>query len=123
MIQKHRFMFIFALFLRFVQGYNSTTCYRITEWNSIDTFVYFSHNIVTIPPPCWTNACHRHGVKVLGTFIAEWDEGKKICSQLLDTKESCQRFAKKLVDIACYYNFDGWLVNIECTISVSVTFN
>ena len=106
---------------RFVQGYNSTLCYRINDWNFIDIFVYFSHNIVTIPPPCWTNSCHRHGVKVLGTFITEWDEGEKICSQILETRGSYERFAKKLAEIACYYNFDGWLVNIENRISVSAS--
>ena len=105
---------------RFVQGYSSTTCYRINQWNFIDTFVYFSHNVVTIPPPCWTNCCHSHGVKVLGTFITEWDNGSVICSDILQSVESYKRFAKQLVDIACYYNFDGWLVNIENPIAVSI---
>lgn len=98
---------------RFIQGYKSMNCYRIHHWNFIDIFVYFSHNIVTIPPPCWTNAGHKHGVKVLGTFITEWKEGARYCSSILDNVESYQHFAKQLVDIACYYNFDGWLINIE----------
>ena len=97
-------------------------CYRIHHWNFIDIFVYFSHNIVTIPPPCWTNAGHKHGVKVLGTFITEWKEGARYCSSILDNVESYQHFAKQLVDIACYYNFDGWLINIENEIIVSVDF-
>ena len=73
---------------------------------------------MTIPPPCWTNSCHRHGVKVLGTFITEWDDGEKYCANILKTKESYERFAKQLVEIACYYNFDGWLINIENKIQV-----
>ncbi|EOA37252.1 hypothetical protein CARUB_v10010798mg, partial [Capsella rubella] len=42
----------------------------------------FSHSLVTLPPPCWTNTAHRHGVKVLGTFIIEWDEDKATCADV-----------------------------------------
>ncbi|XP_065066058.1 uncharacterized protein LOC135691973 isoform X2 [Rhopilema esculentum] len=104
---------------RYVQGFNSTACYSISQWNFIDTFVYFSHNLVTIPPPCWTNCCHQHGVKVLGTFITEWDDGAKHCANILESKASYTRFANQLVGIACYYQFDGWLVNIENQIQAS----
>ncbi|KAL0889385.1 hypothetical protein Bca101_013368 [Brassica carinata] len=58
------------------------------EITGVDMFVYFSHSLVTIPTPCWTNTAHRHGVKVLGTFITEWDEGKATCNEMLATKES-----------------------------------
>ena len=34
----------------------------------IDTFVYFSHYFITIPPPCWVHAAHIHGVSILGNI-------------------------------------------------------
>lgn len=32
----------------------------------IDTFVYFSHSFITIPPQGWTALCHLNGARVLG---------------------------------------------------------
>uniref|UniRef100_T2M8M3 Cytosolic endo-beta-N-acetylglucosaminidase n=1 Tax=Hydra vulgaris TaxID=6087 RepID=T2M8M3_HYDVU len=98
---------------RFIQGFGSDKCYRFQDWNYIDSFCYFSHNLVTIPPPCWTNAAHIHGVKSLGTFITEWQDGARACASIFSDISSVKRFAKILVEIACYYNFDGWLINIE----------
>ncbi|KAF9164402.1 hypothetical protein DFQ26_001494 [Actinomortierella ambigua] len=146
------------------QGNNFSTIYSIQTWRYIDTFIYFSHNRVTIPPPCWTNAAHRNGVKSLGTFITEWKPGVLETDQLVsgpgavfeptppkdpnkdpnkdpdkdpnkdpskdpkgqgdkggesdDTERVDRRFfskvfADKLVDVAVYYKFDGWLINIE----------
>lgn len=34
-----------------------------------------------MPPPVWTNAAHRNGVRCLGTVITEWLEG------ILETEE------------------------------------
>lgn len=42
--------------------------YRINAWHCIDTFVYFSHHLVTIPPPGWINAAHTNGVPVRALF-------------------------------------------------------
>lgn len=38
--------------------------FRITHWHLIDTFVYFSHHLVTVPPAQWIAVAHRHGTQV-----------------------------------------------------------
>lgn len=37
----------------------------------VESFVYFSHKLVCVPPPSWTNTLHRNGVKVFGTLLIE----------------------------------------------------
>ncbi|KAI9102114.1 hypothetical protein K1719_023624 [Acacia pycnantha] len=98
---------------KWVQGGTNADAYAIWHWHLIDVFVYFSHSLVTIPPPCWTNTAHRHGVKVLGTFITEWDEGRVVCDEMLATKGSAQMYAERLVELAAALGFDGWLINME----------
>ncbi|XP_013619051.1 PREDICTED: cytosolic endo-beta-N-acetylglucosaminidase 2-like isoform X2 [Brassica oleracea var. oleracea] len=98
---------------KWVQGCENDAGYAIWHWYLMDVFVYFSHSLVTIPPPCWTNTAHRHGVKVLGTFITEWDEGKATCSEMLASKESAQMYAERLAELSSSLGFDGWLINIE----------
>ncbi|KAI4382878.1 hypothetical protein MLD38_008781 [Melastoma candidum] len=98
---------------KWVQGGNNPDAYAIWHWHLIDIFVYFSHNLVTLPPPCWTNTAHRHGVKVLGTFIAEWDEGRQTCNKLLATSATALMYADRLVELAAMLGFDGWLLNLE----------
>ncbi|KAG9343709.1 hypothetical protein JZ751_013087 [Albula glossodonta] len=102
---------------RFVQGAESEEPYAFYHWQYIDIFNYFSHNMVTIPPTVWTNAAHKHGVLVLGTFITEWTDGGKMCELFLAGEESYRSVADKLVQIAHCYGFDGWLINIENTLS------
>ncbi|KAG7173940.1 Cytosolic endo-beta-N-acetylglucosaminidase 2-like, partial [Homarus americanus] len=72
-----------------------------------------SHSLVTIPPPGWINTAHQHGVKVLGTFITEWDTGSAICKKMLASKDSVANCVSQLVKIASYHSFEGWLINIE----------
>ncbi|XP_070581186.1 cytosolic endo-beta-N-acetylglucosaminidase-like isoform X2 [Ptychodera flava] len=50
---------------------------------------------------------------MLGTLITEWDDGKERCQQFLKDEASYKTLADKLVEITKYYNFDGWLINIE----------
>ncbi|TKY47580.1 Cytosolic endo-beta-N-acetylglucosaminidase 2 [Spatholobus suberectus] len=98
---------------RWIQGGTNPDAYAIWHWHLIDVFVYFSHTLVTLPPPSWTNTAHRHGVKVLGTFIAEWDEGRAACDTLLSTKETAHMYAERLAELAADLGFDGWLINME----------
>lgn len=85
----------------------------------IDTFVYFSHKLVCVPPPTWTNTLHRNGVKSLGTILLE--PQTKDTEKLLQTigegeaegEDTRFRLAFVLAGIAKWYGFDGYLVNIE----------
>ncbi|KAJ3676455.1 hypothetical protein LUZ60_003867 [Juncus effusus] len=106
-----------------VQGGDNEGAYAIWHWGLMDVFVYFSHYLVTIPPPCWINAAHTHGVKVLGTFITEWDEGKESCKTLLATKESAQMYADRLSELAQALGFDGWLINMEVNLDIDLIEN
>lgn len=79
----------------------------------IDTFIYFSHKLVCIPPPTWTNTLHRNGVKTLGTILIEpqTSESERMFNHGGDGLSFS--LATKLARIADCYGFDGWLVNIE----------
>ncbi|CAJ1971056.1 unnamed protein product [Sphenostylis stenocarpa] len=107
---------------KWVQGGSNADAYAIWHWHLIDVFVYFSHYLVTLPPPSWTNTAHRHGVKflnfvrVLGTFITEGREGTALCDELLATKESARMYAEHLAELAVNLGFDGWLLNMEVTL-------
>ena len=84
----------------------------------VDTFVYFSHKLVCVPPPTWINAMHRNGVKVLGTFIVE--PGKAHSERMLTQVNDEFIIAKQLVAMADTFGFDGWLLNIESEIPQSI---
>ncbi|XP_052311117.1 cytosolic endo-beta-N-acetylglucosaminidase 2 isoform X5 [Populus trichocarpa] len=129
---------------KWVQGGTNPDAYATWHWYLIDVFVYFSHSLVTLPPPCWTNTAHRRGVKeilfnffwncpggwfalagqatelascrgeglrVFGTFITEWDEGKLVRNKLLATMKSARMNAERLAELAVDLGFDGWLSN------------
>ncbi|KAI9815696.1 MAG: hypothetical protein M1827_002092 [Pycnora praestabilis] len=78
----------------------------------IDSFIYFSHKLVSIPPPAWTNALHRNGVKTLGTFIIE-SQTPNVEELLTQDDHGTFPYAKHLACIAECYGFDGWLLNLE----------
>ncbi|CAM9738951.1 unnamed protein product [Phaeothamnion confervicola] len=98
---------------RWVQGGDYDMAYRLYDWGMVDTFVYFSHNLVTAPPVGWCNVAHRHGTRVLGTFITEWEAGAAVCARLFATVAGAEDLARRLAAVARDYGFDGWLVNIE----------
>eukprot|EP00879_Flechtneria_rotunda_P009445 GHRR01009887.1.p1 GENE.GHRR01009887.1~~GHRR01009887.1.p1 ORF type:complete len:846 (+),score=292.20 GHRR01009887.1:222-2759(+) len=92
--------------------------YRLWHWDCIDVFVYFSHHLVTIPPKGWVHTAHKHGTQMLGTFITEFGQGRHICNRLFSSKASAEAVADQLVAIAAHYGFEGWLVNIENSLSL-----
>ncbi|KAF3817186.1 hypothetical protein GH733_011586 [Mirounga leonina] len=94
---------------KFIQGSTAHTPYCFYHWQSIDIFVYFSHRTVTIPPVGWTNAAHRHGVCVLAFLAGD--------------ERSYRAVADQLVLIAQFFRFDGWLINIENSLSLAAVGN
>ncbi|CAH1391145.1 unnamed protein product [Nezara viridula] len=102
---------------RWVNGSENSDEYKFLLWSCIDIFVYFSHKFITIPPLCWINAGHTHGVKVLGTIITEGSEGAKLWDRMAASRTMIREFAFRLTLICDHYGFDGYLINIENTIS------
>ena len=94
--------------------------YHFYHWHLIEGFIYFSHNFITIPPATWTNAAHANGVLSMGTIITEWEDGTQTCNHLLSTSDNVEKFVEQCVSLANYYQFDGWLVNVENSLQVSV---
>lgn len=105
----------------------SSLCYTFNFWPLCDTFVYFSHHRVTVPPSGWTNAAHRQGVKMLGTIIFE-GSGEADCLQLIvgcpkagagptlhtESIPMSRHYASVLAELARQRGFDGYLLNFEC---------
>ncbi|XP_077491840.1 cytosolic endo-beta-N-acetylglucosaminidase-like [Amblyomma americanum] len=96
----------------FLHGCEKSDSYRFHHWHLINSFVYFSHHLVTIPPPGWISAGHKHGVKVLGTFTVEPGPGAKVLNKIRKAK-LVSIVASQLAHIAASCKFDGWLINIK----------
>lgn len=103
---------------RFIHGCTDPNSYRFHHWQILDTFVYYSHHLVTIPPACWISAGHLHGVKVLGTLNAEFLTGVKFFDKIRGSKIE-QLVASQLARVAALQRFDGWLVSVACKLDKS----
>ncbi|XP_075559810.1 cytosolic endo-beta-N-acetylglucosaminidase-like [Dermacentor variabilis] len=99
---------------RFIHGCHERHVYRFHHWQIIDTFIHYSHHMVTIPPPGWISAAHKHGVKVLGTFILGKDDGKTI--DVVKGSGLVPQIAAQLARVAFVGRFDGWLISIGCEV-------
>ncbi|KAL3203537.1 hypothetical protein MRX96_011908 [Rhipicephalus microplus] len=102
---------------RFIYGTDEAQGYRFHHWQVIDTFIYYSHHMVTIPPPGWITAAHKHAVKVLGTFILGKD-GTKALNTIRFSGLTSQ-VAVQLANVARVGRFDGWLISIGCKMDPS----
>ena len=87
--------------------------YTFIHWSKIDTFIYFSHHFITIPPIGWIEAGHKNGVSILGTIITEFDAGAKIWKTIFSSSENTKLLIQKCVKICQHVGFDGWLLNVE----------
>ena len=64
-----------------VQGCADCGAFRLLHWHAVDVFVYFSHHLVTLPPPGWVAAGHCHGVPVrCGGRFLKLGQGAGVCA-------------------------------------------
>lgn len=75
----------------------------------VESFIYFSHKLVCVPPPSWINTLHRNGVKAFGTLLIEpqtkdTERLLKSVKKVEDGREETEfPLAKRLSDIAGHY--------------------
>lgn len=72
-----------------------------------------------IPSPDVIDAGHRNGVPVLGTIFYNWsssiEDQEKFVASMRQDPDGSFPVARKLVDMAKYYGFDGYFINQETT--------
>lgn len=98
--------------------------YNFTHWSQIDVLNWFAgtaDHVVQLPAKPWVDTAHKNGVKVIGSIflaIAKYGGSPDTAEKLLKQDEQ-GRFvmAHRLVDIAQYYGFDGWLMNQETNLT------
>lgn len=103
------------------QGKNDMEGYNFSYWQYIDTLVAWGgsagEGLIVPPSADLIDAAHTNGVPVLGTIFFPPEEygGKFEWMYEFLQKDADGTFpmAKKLVEVAKYYNFDGWFVNQE----------
>jgi len=105
---------------------DKTFFFNFNHWQFVDIFVYTSNGLICIPSNGYISAGHLNGTKVLGTIMAPvfQEQYTKEFITLFE-KDSDGNFvcADKLIEIATYYGFDGWFVNIEELLPETVEWN
>jgi endo-beta-N-acetylglucosaminidase D len=94
--------------------------YNFSHWSQIHVLNWFAgtaEHTVQIPARPWVDTAHRNGVKVIGSVflaVAQWGGSADTAERLLAQDDKGRFiFADKLIEIADFYGFDGWLINQE----------
>ncbi|UYO99228.1 discoidin domain-containing protein [Oceanotoga sp. DSM 15011] len=103
------------------EGAKEFDVYNFQYWQYIDKLVMWGgsagEGIILSPSSDVINAAHKNGVKVYGTvfFPPNYYGGQlEWLSQFLEQREDGSFLvADKLIEVANYYNFDGWFINQE----------
>jgi len=76
---------------------------------------WFEFGMLNLPNPGYTNAAHVNGVKSLGcVFFSENDRGTQTYTEMLvQDANGDYPVARKLVELARWYGFDGYFFNQE----------
>ncbi len=100
------------------QGFDNFIGYNPTYWQYMDKMVNWGgadDEGIIVPPPAGTiDAAHAQGVKVYANmFFQATTNGKPWAKQILTEENGVYPYARKLVEMALYYGFDGYFINDE----------
>ncbi len=111
----------------YVEESSQFNLFNFSHWQYIDMLAWFggsASETVLIPSKSWVDAAHQNGVKVTGCVFfapAAWGGSQSTLLDFLEQDANGDFIAvNKMVEIADYYNFDGWLLNFETSVSASV---
>lgn len=101
-----------ATWAGYLSEQNRFNLYNFTHWQYIDVLTWFD-GPVGIPTRPWVETAHRNGVKVIGTVFSNAADVAALVQ-----KDAAGNYlaARKLVDVAAYYGFDGWFFNQESSV-------
>ena len=92
--------------------------YAFDYWQYLDSMVFWEG---LVPSADVIDAAHRNGVPIYGTLFYNWSSSIKdqehFAETLKEDSEGSKTFpiARKLVELAKYYGFDGYFINQETT--------
>jgi endo-beta-N-acetylglucosaminidase D len=108
----------------YLQEQKTFNLYNFTHWSHIDVLNWFAgtaNETVNLPARPWVETAHKNGVKVIGTVylsVAQYGGNVETVARLLQQNSDGEfPFAKKLVAMADFYGFDGWLINPETNLT------
>ncbi|MBZ2106778.1 endo-beta-N-acetylglucosaminidase [Streptococcus mitis] len=88
--------------------------YAFDYWQYLDSMVFWEG---LVPTPDVIDSAHRNGVPVYGTLFYNWGDNLKDQERLLESLQQDENghypVARKLVDLAHYYGYDGYFINEE----------
>lgn len=76
---------------------------------------WFEFGMLNIPNPTYTDAAHKNGVMSLaGVFFSNNDRGQQTYKQMIVKDENGEfPVAKKMIEMADYFGYDGYFLNQE----------
>jgi endo-beta-N-acetylglucosaminidase D len=111
-------------FANYLKEQNKFNLYNFTHWSHIDVLNWFAgtaNETVSLPSRPWVETAHKNGVKVIGTVylsVAQYGGSVETVARLLQQDASGEfPLAKKLIAMAEFYGFDGWLINPETNLT------
>lgn len=76
-------------------GKGASTCYNFTHWSYIDTFIYFSHERVSLPPSHWINAAHSNNTVRPSSFYQGQAEERRNGKQERTKRKRDKKIARE----------------------------